>query len=131
MSNFFQTAVERLLASLTGLEHEGVEYIETRIVPILKADVTKTLIQIAPIAEQAVLQVATSGKPGADKFTDAKAIVVAGAKSAGIDVATELLNGAIQTAYDKLNALKQLPAATPTGSATGNQSVPVAPAAAN
>jgi len=128
MSNFFETAKENLIASLVGLEHDAVNFIETRIVPILKADVTKTLIQVAPIAEQAVLQVATSGKPGADKFQDAKAIVIADAKSAGIDVATELLNGAIQTAYDKLNALKQLPSTPAAGAAPGSESVPTSPA---
>jgi len=128
MSNFFETAKEKLIASLIGLEHQAVNYIETVIVPTLKADATKTFALLAPIAEQAVLQVATSGKPGAEKFADAKAIVVAGAKSAGVDVATELLNGVIQNAYDKLNALKQLPSTPAAGAAPGSESVPTSPA---
>jgi len=98
------------------------------IVPTLKADATKTFALLAPVAEQAVLQVATSGKPGAEKFADAKAIVIAGAKSAGIDVATELLNGVIQAAYDKLNITGQLPAA---GAPAVSEGVPTSPAAAN
>jgi len=101
------------------------------IVPTLKADAKKTFVQLAPVAESAVLQVAMSGKPGADKFADAKAIVLAGAKSAGLDVATELLNGVVQTAYDKLNATGQLPASASepaAGSAPGGESVPATPA---
>jgi len=134
MSNFLETAKERLIASLIGLEHEAFSFLETVIIPTLKADAKKTFVQVAPLAIPAILQAATTGKTGTEKFSDVKNVVVAGLKSTGADVATELLNGAIQAAYDHLNITGQLPAtntAPSAGSAPVDPSVPGAPTAAN
>lgn len=134
MSNFFEDAKNRLIESLIGLEHDAVHFLETIVVPTLKADAKKTFVQVAPIAIPAILEAATTGKTGSEKFADVKATVISGLKSAGTDVATELLNGAIQAAYDHLNITGQLPASTPApaaGTAPVNPSVPTAPAAEN
>jgi hypothetical protein len=131
MSNFITNAFSSLFSHLTGLGSEAWHYIQENIVPILKHDALATLPKLAPIAEAAVIQVATSGKPGVDKFNDAKAIVKQQAIATGLDVAEQLFNSAVQLAHDKLAATGQLPSSSPAGAAPVNPSVPTPPAATN
>jgi len=99
------------------LSSDAWHYVETNIVPILKHDAQNALPALAPIAEAAVLQLATTGHVSNDKRDMAVAQVKQAAVTAGLDVSTSLLNLAVETAYAKLKANDQIQPANPTPSA--------------
>lgn len=132
--NFIKSAFLHLLAALTGLGEKAWSYIESEVVPIVEKDAEETLPKLAPIAEAAVLQFETSGKVGNDKRNAAYAVIEAGAKSAGLDVAGRVLNLALELAVSKLTANGQInvPVTAPTaGTAPVSESLPTSPASGN
>jgi len=130
MSNFITNAFSSLFSHLTGLGSDAWHYIQNNVIPYLKSDATNTLTALAPIAESAVLQLATTGHVSNDKRDIAEAQVKQAAIAAGLDVSTSLLRLAVETAYSKLNANGQIQPSN-AAPATVNPSVPTTPAATN
>jgi len=133
--NFIQSAFQHLFAEITGLGGEAWDYLKANILPTVEKDAQQDLAKLAPIAEQAVLQLATTGHVSNDKRNLAVAQLKGDASAIGLDVANGLLNLAVEVAYNKLNSTGQLAAASsPTpapGTAPRSESVPATPTATN
>jgi len=126
-----KSAFLHLFGAITGLGHEAWDYIQTNLVPIVEKDAEQALPKLAPIAEAAVLQLATTGHVSNDKRDLAVAQVKQAAAGIGLDVANSVLNLAVETAYSKLKATGQLTAsatAPAAGTPSGDQSLPTPPA---
>ena len=103
-----------LLAKLEGFTEAEWLYIHDNILPILEADAKQLIIQLTPLAEQAVITIATQGKVSNEARNAAVADLKTAATSAGIAAATGVLDYTVQTAYNKLSATNALPAAPST-----------------
>ena len=110
--NSLKLAFAHLWAFLTGLGQTELDYIETNTIPQLKTAAGKMLMQLAPLALQAVVAAEVPGATGKDKFNVAFDQLKTAAVSAGIAAGTQLLNQAIEDQVGILNAqLKPAPVA--------------------
>ncbi len=128
--NIFQRAA----AAIEGFSEESLAYFKANVLPFLEKDAAALLTTVAPLAETAVLDAATGGKGGSAAFAQAVSDTKSAVIAAGLSASVSMLNFAVQTAYNKLNAAGALPtpavpAAEPTPAATAVEAPAASPAA--
>ena len=102
--NSLKLAFAHLWAFLTGLGQAELDYIETNTIPQLKTAIGKIIMQLAPLALEAVLAAEVPGVAGTEKFNNAFNQLKDSAQSAGIAATTQLLNQAIEDQVGLLTA---------------------------
>lgn len=104
--NFIQRAFLNLWVEITGLSKAFWADFE----PVLVSDAGKALQALLPLALPIVLGLATSGKTGSEKQSEAVTALEAAAAQAGVATAADLLNTTVEFALQNLKATGQISA---------------------
>lgn len=102
--NFVQRMFLSLWVEVTGLSKAFWSDFE----PVLVSDAGKALQALLPLALPIVLGLATSGKTGSEKQSEAVTALEAAAAQAGVATAADLLNTTVEFALQNLKATGQI-----------------------
>lgn len=110
--NSIKTAFLHLWAFFTDLGAKELAYVESTVIPVLKADAEGLFVTLAPVALSIVSTLATTGTVSNDKRDTAVAQVKAAAIAAGLSASTSVLNKLVEDAVSQLKATTATTAST-------------------
>lgn len=96
--------LKNIIARILGISGSIWNYIETYVFPVLKSAAGTVIVQLAPVALQAVKDANAKGGSNQDKFNYAFDQIKAAAVANGVAVGTSVFNKLVEDAYQQLKA---------------------------